>query len=65
MIVGKIKRGRAPVDKIQLKITKRQSCPSPRAFPAHNDPNDDFIKDISKEGKGITVASRVLLRSHM
>ena len=44
MIVGKIKRGRAPVDKIQLKITKRRSCPCQRAFPKHNDPNDDFIK---------------------
>jgi hypothetical protein len=56
---------KAPVDKIQLKITERRSCPSPRAFPTHNDPNDEFIKGIPKLGKGITVASKVLLRSHM
>ena len=42
----------APVDKTQLKIAKRPSCPSPRAFPAHNDPNDDSMRDTSTVEKG-------------
>lgn len=62
-----VKKREAPVGKIQLKITRRPSCPFPRAFPAHNDPNDGFMKDDFSEAgeKEVTVASKVLLRSHM
>ena len=45
------KKGKAPVDKIQLEIVERPSCPSPKAFPVHNDPSDDLMKDTSKGGK--------------